>query len=204
MKIACGVLGLAFAVGCGAPAADERAADVNTVNADANAQNARNDRETAHAMMKPVCRSGKPIGGHCGLIVKRAEMDDFRASFRDKKCAGITDDACQDLFESSIEGWLQERYKFANFEQVDKVCDASKDKCAAPSDREILLQQSHNDALGQVATATANKIEEEREAGLEQQEAPRLDVFVPPGTVVVVHAHRGFAYPAIIGGVHRR
>jgi hypothetical protein len=113
-------------------------------------------------LMQESCADGAAIGPNCGLVVKRIAMDDFRASFREKKCGGAGDDACQAKLFRAIDAWLDERYPLADFLTINAQCDAAPDRCDAVAYEKMLLD-SQNDALQLRAAHFADTIEERRE-----------------------------------------
>lgn len=155
--------------GCHSQAIDARAkAEVAQIRAEADA-----------SVMLGTCPDGAPIGPTCGLLTTRIAMPDFRASFREKKCAGDTDAACDEKLSLAFDAWLMQRYWRADVRGVDITCNANPGRCEDPKERELMLLDSHNQAIRDIAASQENRVEDERIALHRADHAPpETDVLI--------------------------
>ena len=116
------------------------------------------------AAIYPTCADHSPIGANCGLYTRRASTEEFRALFREKKCAGRTDEECQTLYQRAIDAWLERRYTGADWHGVALTCDANPGHCDDPVSYELLLLDSHNRAVRDATARADNEIEAGRRA----------------------------------------
>lgn len=147
------VLFLPLAVGCASDA----------INAHAEAATTSANRSAEARVVYASCPGGAAIGPSCGLILKRVAQDDFRNKFRDQKCASLDDDACQALFQSSVDQWLADRYYLADFAAVDAECRRHPGKCDDPVAHEEIMLDLHNARVRAELANDEEAIEQDRQ-----------------------------------------
>lgn len=141
-----------LAAGCSSAAIDAHAAhDLHDARANADAR-----------IVYASCPDHAALGPGCGLITKRVSDDGVRAKFRDMKCQGLGDDACQALFQSSVDQWLSDRYYLADFAAVDAECRRHPGKCDDPVVREEIMLDLHNTRVRAELGRDEHDIEEQR------------------------------------------
>ena len=113
-------------------------------------------------IMIPSCGPNATIGSDCGLLTDRVAMPDFRASFREKKCVGDTQEACDEKLDRAFGAWLLQRYTLADARLVEVSCDANPGECDAPAQYERMLLASHNQAVLDLTARRENDVEEQR------------------------------------------
>lgn len=109
----------------------------------------RIDEASARAQSKIVYAScpDSAIGPDCGLLMRHATTEDFRAKFRDRACAAKTTEQCEVAFQRMLDAELARRYFAADWKSVAQDCDLSPPKCDDPATYEQLLLHSHNQAV---------------------------------------------------------
>lgn len=185
---------VAMLAGCRSQAIDDRANDKLS---DARASAERN-------AIYPTCRDRSTITGNCGLILERASTEDFRVKFRERKCVGKEDAACETLYRKMLDAWLIQRYRLADWREVGLTCDGSPGRCDDPVAYELLLLDSHNRRIRDDAARAENEIEARRE----EEQNRHVDEQVTTASVVVGEigyaVHKGpkcRSYPSAFFGV---
>ena len=170
LVLACVVVGIVGVVsGCHSQAIDAHAKEEITA-IRANAE---------ESVMLGTCPTGAAIGPQCGLLSNRVAMPDFRASFREKKCAGDSAEACDEKLSLAFDAWLEQRYWRADAQSVYTTCNANPGTCDDPKERELLLLDSHNKAIRDIAAGQENRVEDERLALHRAEHAPsETDVLI--------------------------
>jgi hypothetical protein len=165
--VAVGIVGVVS--GCHSQAIDAHAKqEVAAIRADADA-----------SVMLGTCENGAAIGPQCGLLTTRVGMPDFQASFREKKCVGESAEVCDQKLSLAFEAWLEQRYWRADVKSVDITCNATAGRCDEPKEREIMLLESHNQAIRDFAAGQENRVEDERLALHRADHAPsETDVLI--------------------------
>lgn len=105
------------------------------------------ERETALQIVYATCADGQLYAPSCGLVTRYTATDEFRARFHQTRCDGLTDDACDRLFASTIDRWIASRYESADVGRIAQLCDAHPDRCADKVAYEEMLLDSHNAAV---------------------------------------------------------
>lgn len=185
------VVGLA---GCHSQAIDDRA---NEKLSDERTYATRNARY-------PTCPDRGVISGNCGLILKHASTEDFRVKFRDSKCVGKDDAACEALYQRMIDAWLITRYPLADWRKVVLACDSDPGRCDDPVKYELLLVDSHNVRIRDDAARAENEIEAERQDAQSRHVAAQIDTTGRILGEVAYATHKGpkcRSYPSLFGGV---
>lgn len=153
----------------------------------------------------PTCRDRSTIAANCGLILKHAATEDFRTKFRDRKCVGKDEAACETLYQTMLDGWLAQRYVLADWRQVTLLCNSDPERCDDPVAYELLLVDSHNFKNRDNYAAAEKEIDHERER--EQRRHGRAVAGVAIGlgvAAVAVASRRGptcRSYPSAFSGV---
>ena len=140
----------------------------------------------------PTCPDRAVIAGNCGLILKHASTEDFRMKFRDRKCVGIEDAACETLYQSMLDAWLVQRYVLADWRKVALTCNSDPGRCDDPVAYELLLVDSHNYRIRDDYAGAEKEIEAQRQ----EEQARHVR-----GQVAAVSAGLGVA--AAVAGVRR-
>jgi hypothetical protein len=152
----------------------------------------------------PTCPDRETVAGNCGLLLKRASTEDFRARFRDKKCADKTEAACEALYQRMLDAWLVQRYRYADWREVGLVCDGNPGRCDDPVAYELLLLDSHNLRVRDDFARTENQIEAQRAAAQRRLAAQQVQVASAVLGEVAYGAHKGpkcRSYPSAFSGV---
>jgi hypothetical protein len=185
------VAGLA---GCRSQAIDDRASEkLSEVRASA-------ERNAVY----PTCRDPATITGNCGLILKRASTEDFRVKFRESKCVGKDDAACETLYQKTIDAWLVQRYRSADWPEVALTCDGNPGRCDDPVAYELLLLDSHNLRIRDDYARAENQIEAHRAKAQREHVARQVSVASAVIGEVAYASHEGpkcRSYPSAFSGV---
>lgn len=185
------VVGLA---GCRSQAIDDRA---NERLSDERTYATRNARY-------PTCPDRGVIAGNCGLILKHASTEDFRVKFRNAKCVGKEDAACEALYQRMIDAWLVKRYPLADWREVGLACDGDPGRCDDPVKYELLLVDSHNLRIRDDFARAENQIEADREEAQEHHMHQQVTAVSEVVGEVAYVTHRGpkcRSYPSAFTGV---
>jgi hypothetical protein len=183
-----------FAAGCHTQAINDRA----------NEQLADVRAHAENTVVYPTCPNRAPIGGNCGLLLKRATTESFRERFRTQKCAGRTEEVCETLYQRMLDASLQQRYTKADWQAAALTCDANPGHCEDPVAYELLLLDSHNKSIRDETARAENEIERER-ARAHRRDAARAAAIT--GAVigeVAYQTHSGpkcRTYPSVFAGI---
>jgi hypothetical protein len=85
--------------------------------------------------------------GPCGLIAAEVFQTDFMQVFIAQVCNGSLDDACEERHQKMFFARLEERYTHADYDAVDRHCQAWPLKCKSARDFELVVLTSHNDGV---------------------------------------------------------
>lgn len=179
--------------GCASAAIDQRAAK-DSSDARVNA---------ADAYLGPSCRDGSRFGPTCGLVTELVAAEDFRTSFRDKRCVTLDEASCQTAYQRAYEGWLTQRYDAADFAEVGRTCDRYPQRCAAMRDYELRLLDSHNRHIGDRVIDAEYTIEHERREAQARHTQAQLDATAEVVGEILYQTHDGpkcRSYPSVFGG----
>lgn len=160
-------------------------------------------RSTAErAAVYPTCKNPEEISGGCGLVLKKATTEDFRRRFRDKKCAGKTDEQCEKLFQRMLDAWLVQRYGLADFDAAARACDSDPGRCDDPVGYELLLLDSHNKRVREGAARAELEIEAARREAHRRDAHEKAEVVGAAIDLATQRpAPRCRAYPTVVAGV---
>lgn len=149
----------------------------------------------------PTCKVPDEITASCGLVLKRASTEDFRAKFSEKKCAGKPDADCEKLYQRMLDAWVVQRYYLADFEMAARTCDADPGRCDDPTQYELLLLDSHNKKVRDGAARAEIELEARRREAHRRDAQEKSEVVGAAIDVVARPAPRCRAYPTVVAGV---
>jgi hypothetical protein len=151
-----------------------------------------------------TCPDRGVISGNCGLILKHASTEDFRAKFRDSKCVGKDDATCEVVYQRMIDAWLIARYPHADWRAVTLACDGDPGRCDDPVAYERLLLASHNTWVYGEQARAENQIDEERRAAQNAHIRAQVQGVAQVLDAAAYAAHKGpkcRSYPSAFSGV---
>ena len=188
-----GFLATVALVGCTSRAVDERAAkDVADLHVNA-----------AGAFLTVGCRDGSAFGPSCGLVTEHVATAEFRTLFRDKKCVGLGDAACQAAYQQALDTWMRQRYNAADFAQVARLCDPTPHECVGTK-YELRLLESHNRETSEAVIAAEVDIDDRRAAEQRRRVDDQWDTAAGIAGEIIYLTHDGptcQSYPSIFSGV---
>lgn len=111
-------------------------------------------------VLTPECSDGTDVAPGCGLLSVHVATEEFRETFRLRRCQDKTTDACELLYREAVEASLRERYWAADREAVAKKCSEEPKRCEDPIAFEKELLASHNAHLRAIAEKDASSAPE--------------------------------------------
>jgi hypothetical protein len=116
--------------------------------------------------------------GPCGLISAEVFHPDFVHVFAARVCSGSLDATCEERHQQMFFARVEERYTHADYDAVDRHCQAWPLKCQSARDLELIVLASHNDSVranGQSRLAQIDADEERAFDRAERREHERLE-----------------------------
>lgn len=151
-----------------------------------------------------TCPDRGVISGNCGLILRHASTEDFRVKFRDSKCVGKDEAACEAIYQRMLDAWLIKRYPLADWREVTLACDGDPGRCDDPVKYELLLVESHNVRIRDDYARAENQIEAERREAQRRHAEAQSEGISQALTAVAIATHGGprcHSYPSAFSGV---
>jgi hypothetical protein len=130
-------------------------------------------QDTVDQTMHATCDDGAAIGPTCGLVARRAAMQDFQDAFRAKRCDGDSGEQCGAKLDQAVEESMHQRYPLAAFRTIDANCNVHPETCKSPEQRELLLMASYNERLRALAGAKEHEVELDRRETQKAEENQR-------------------------------
>ena len=145
-----------------------------------------------------TCDDGEAFGAKCGLLLERAQTEDFRTSFREKRCVEVDANTCQARFDGALDEWLAERYYAADVRRVAQVCTEHPGACDSPVSYERMLLQSHNRFVRSDTERMATEIRSDLEDERARRDAAGREITLQAITLgTVVLATHGHCHPSV-------
>lgn len=131
-------------------------------------------------MIIPACGGietapGFDNDGPCGLVSAEVFEADFVQVFVAQVCNGVLDDPCEARHRKMFFARVEERYTHADYDEVNRHCDAWPLRCQDARGIELTVLASHNEGVRHHARQQLAQIDEDEVHAVEQAERRRRE-----------------------------